>query len=100
MTTNPVIATWGPPPWAQSHEHDEEAVIYSRKIGTVAEVDGEELTVEIVQRDEINVATDQSVITRSPAFVRVSCLRVGPREAHELEQLLNSAKNMIEGGQM
>jgi hypothetical protein len=97
MTTEPVIATWNAPLWAQTHARDDEAVIYSRKIGAVSEVDGEEISVEVVQRDELSVA-DLSVITRTPAFVRVAWIRVGLSEAHELGRLLISAGAVIEGG--
>ena len=97
MSIDPVIAAWGGPRWAQTYDRDDEAVIYSRRIGAVSGMDGDELSVELVQRDEIMIATDGSVITRSPVFVRVAWARVGLTEARELGRLLTSARIVIEG---
>jgi hypothetical protein len=97
MRIDSVIATWDGPSWAQVYDRDDEAMIYSRRIGAVTGMDDEELSVELVQRDDITTAAEQSVITRSPIFVRVACTRVGLAEADELGRLLASARMMIEG---
>ena len=81
-----------PIPFWVSTRIDDEAIEYYRKVGsfTPAE-DREPLTVELVQRDDLNPQDDTAEPSRNPAQVRMAGIRLSPDEAVRLAQLLTSA---------
>jgi hypothetical protein len=83
------------PVWV-STRIDDEAIEYHRGIGcfTPAE-DREPLAVDIVQRDDLSPDGDPARISRNPAQVRMTGIRLSEDEARELARLLNLAAVLI-----
>ena len=89
-----IVASWAPPPWAQTTDRDDEALIHTRFIGTLPDLEGDTLSVELVQRDEMLFAPDKTAVTRTPPFVRVAGQRVACEQAALLAHLLVAADHL------
>ncbi len=87
-----LITAWQRPWWAQTSESDEDALIHTRHLGRVVSLDGEELGVELVQRDELHWDSPRLSITRDGAWVRVAGFRVGVDEAMRLSEHLRAIR--------
>jgi hypothetical protein len=83
-----VAASWKIPPWAESSDPDEEAVIHSRRMGALLDLDGGELAVEVVQRDELCLTAGSAAIVREPAWVRVGGVQLSLDQAFHLAWML------------
>jgi hypothetical protein len=62
-----VVASWNAPPWAEASERDEDAVIHTRKISTLQDHEGSDLTINLIQRDETQAIPTE--IVRASAYV-------------------------------
>ena len=91
-----VVAAWQVPLWAQSSDPDGEAVVHSCRVGVVPDLDGDELSVELVQRDEWSFATEVAAVARDTAWVSVGGVRISIDRAARLALLLLSAGEMVE----
>ncbi len=87
-----LITAWPAPWWARKSESDEDAVIHSRLLGSVVGLDGDELSIEFVQRDELQLGSRYMAMARKPAWVRIAGCRVGPDEALRLAECLSTVK--------
>jgi hypothetical protein len=90
----PIVASWAPPAWAQTSDRDDEALIHTRYIGTLPDLEGGPLSVELVQRDEMLFAPDTAAVTRTAPFVRVAGQRVTCEQAAQLAHLLVVADHL------
>jgi hypothetical protein len=84
------------PPWAEASDPDEEAVIHSRRMADLIDLDGGELAVDLVQRDDLCLTDDGVALVREPAWARVAGVRIGLDQAACLAGMLISAKEMAE----
>jgi len=91
-----VTASWKAPPWAESSDSDEEAVVHSRIVGALLDLDGRELTVDLVQRDELFLTAAGPAVVREPAWVRVAGVRIGLDQTVQLARMLLSARELAE----
>jgi len=97
MVPNHSFAAWyDAPPWAESSEPDDQAVIHSRRVGGLVDLDGGELTVDVVRRDDLCLVGGIVGVVREPAWVRVAGVRIAPDRAVELARLLVAAKVISE----
>lgn len=97
MVRNPSFTAWyDAPPWAESSEPDDQAVIHSRRVGALIDLDGGELAVDVVRRDDLCLVAGIVGVVREPAWVRVAGVRVAPERAIHLARLLASAKEIAE----
>jgi hypothetical protein len=93
---NVAVALWESPSWASFQVVDEGVVEHCRAIGEIVPVERDDLvTVELVQRDELNVETSPASVTRAPAQVRVAGVRLDQGRARELIGMLTTAVEMI-----
>ena len=92
--STPIVASWAPPPWAQTSDRDDEALIHTRFIGALPDLEGGPLSVELVQRDEMLFAPDKAAVTRTPPFVRVAGQRMACEQAALLAHLLVAADHL------
>jgi hypothetical protein len=91
-----VAASWNVPPWAEVSDSDEEAVVHSRRVGTLLDLDGRELAVDLVQRDELLLTAAGPTIVREPAWVRVAGVRIGQDQTVQFARMLLSARELAE----
>jgi hypothetical protein len=91
----PAVALWETPPWADSRTVDESAVEHCRHIGDIGPLDyNETLSVDVVQRDEVNLGAGSASISRGPAQVRIAGMRLSMREIRDLQELLTAAMRL------
>ncbi len=64
------------PPWAETSERDDEALIHTSSIGVVPDLDGHPLSVEVVQRDELVFTATTTTVQRAEPYIRVSGQRM------------------------
>jgi hypothetical protein len=89
-----VVASWSAPAWADESERDEDAVIHTRKIGPLQNLDGAELTIELIQRDETQVIPTE--IVRAPAYVIVGeSVRLSLEQASAVGRALAGLKDLV-----
>jgi hypothetical protein len=93
----PIVASWEAPPWAETSERDDEAVIHSRPVGCLLDLDGGALGVELVQRDEMVFASSDTSVQRTPPYIRVAGQRVDVEDAALLSQFLGAASDLASG---
>jgi hypothetical protein len=86
----------GVPPWAELSEPDEQAVVHSRRVDGLIDLDGGELTVDVVQRDDLRLIDGGIALVREPAWVRVAGVRINLDHAVSLARILLSAKEIAE----
>jgi hypothetical protein len=94
QASTPTLASWSAPSWAETSERDDEALIHSRSIGVLHDLDGDALSVDVVQRDEMIFAPGYASVERTPAYVRVAGQRMDGRQAALLSQLLTTASDL------
>jgi hypothetical protein len=82
------MTSWDAPFWSQSSEWAESAVLHSRRIGSVPDLEGETLVIDLVQWDSVSVSPDLAAVERGPLWIRVGGVRVGLEEARRLAALL------------
>lgn len=85
------------PSWAEVSDPDEEAVIHSRRVAALVDLDGGELAVDLVQRDDLSVTGGGVALVREPAWARVAGVRIGLDQAAYLAGMLMLAKEIAEG---
>jgi hypothetical protein len=85
------------PPWAEASDPDEEAVIHSRRVAALVDLDGGEFAVDLVQRDDLCLTGGGVALVREPAWARVAGVRIGLDQAACLAGMLMLAKEMAEG---
>ena len=90
-----VNASWGAPAWAEECTTDEDAVIYSRVLGQMMDLNGDELPVELVQRDELSATADTVSITRRPADLRMARALIEAEAAGPLARMLMNVDGML-----
>jgi hypothetical protein len=94
---HPAVASWTSPPWAITRTIEEDSVEHRRNLGEVCPVeDPQHLCVEVVQRDEVNIATSPVSIRRTPPVISLAGIRMSRDEARTLTQLLTEALTTIE----
>ena len=93
-----VSAGWNPPRWAEACTTDEDAVIHSRVLGRMRDLNGVVLSVELVQRDELSTTADTVSITRRPAYLRVAGELIEADDIAGFAQMLMTANELIEHG--
>jgi hypothetical protein len=91
-----IVASWSAPRWAASSDPDEEAVIHCRRVGGLLDLDGGDLLVEVVQRDELSMTAGGVTIVRDPACLMVGGVRLDLDQAVHLAWLLISAREMAD----
>src|SRR5690349_5358953 len=85
------------PPWAEASDPDEEAVIHSRRVAALVDLDGGEFAVDLVQRDDLCLTGGGVALVREPAWARVAGVRIGLDQAACLAGMLMLAKEIAEG---
>ena len=96
LKSGPAIATWEPPSWAATRDLEEDSVEYRRHVGDLRPAeDTEVLCVDVVQRDELDLATTPASIRRTAPMVSLAGIRLSPNETRSLTQLLTSALSTI-----
>jgi hypothetical protein len=91
------VASWDAPSWADCSAADEECVVHRLSIGEVCPTDGDApFRVEVVQRDEMSLATGSTSVTRTQARISVSGEILTPQEAQDLARLLSTASEVIQ----
>jgi hypothetical protein len=97
MVRDSSFADWyDAPPWAESSEPDDQAVIHSRRVGSLVDLDGGELAVDVVRRDDLSLIDGVVAVLREPAWVRVAGVRIALDQAVPLARMLESAKALTE----
>jgi hypothetical protein len=98
MATHPafVVTSWDAPSWAEESVIDEEAVIHSLRLGATLDLSGHEMTIEVVQRDELSVAANAVSITRRPAYLRVAGELIPGEQASYFARKLMRASELLE----
>jgi hypothetical protein len=91
-----VVASWNVPAWAETSETDEDAVIHTGSLGITIGLDREEVTTEIVQRDERSLTPEAVLMNRDSAWVRLSGIRLSVDDAAALAGRLLSVKGLLE----
>jgi hypothetical protein len=91
-----VIASWDAPPWAEACTTDEDAVIYSRVLGRTVNLNGGDMLVELVQRDELGITANTVTITRPPAYLRVAGELIAAEAAACFARMLMTANDLID----
>jgi hypothetical protein len=91
-----LAASWDAPPWAQSSEVDEQAVIHSRPVGSLADLDGQQLRVDVVQRDDLCLMPGGATVVREPVWLRVAEARLSLDQALRLAKLLLGARRVAD----
>lgn len=93
---DPAIATWAAPSWSDTRELEEDSVEHRRRVGDLHPAeDTQTLTVDVVQRDEVNLGTNPVSIRRAPAVISMAGIRLSPDETRTLTELLTSALTTI-----
>jgi hypothetical protein len=90
------VARYDAPPWAESSDPDDQAVIHSRRVGSLVDLDGGELAVDVVQRDDLCLAEGSVALRCEPAWIRVAGVRIALDQAIPLARMLKSAKETAE----
>jgi hypothetical protein len=94
---SPAVALWEAPPWATSELVDYGSIEHRRCIGEVTLDEPETpLTVDVVQRDELDLNVEPISITRTLAHVSVAGVWLRPEQARDLARLLDQAVDVIE----
>jgi len=97
MNESAAVALWDAPAWANYRVVDEGAIEHCLPIGEIGPIEGEEpLTVEVVQRDELNLALEPASISRTPAQIRLGGLRLSVGQVRDLVTQLNTAVELID----
>jgi hypothetical protein len=99
-----VVTSWDAPTWAEDSEYDEAAVIHSRQVSVMEDLEGAELGVVLFQRDELHVPGKEftletagaglaaATVTRTAPHVIIGrSIRVSAEQAQELGQALLTA---------
>jgi hypothetical protein len=94
---HPAIASWTSPRWASTRTLEEDSVEHRRHLGEVRPMeDPQSLCVEVVQRDEVNIAANPVSVRRTPPMVSLAGIRMSRDETRNLTQLLTEALTTIE----
>ena len=91
-----VSASWDVPSWAEVCSTDEDAVIYSRVLGQMVDLNGGDLSVELVQRDELSISADTVSFIRRPAYLRVAGELIEAQGIARFARMLMTANDLIE----
>src|SRR3954463_8650851 len=95
--TESVVALWDSPSWATSTWVDQGSIEFRCKVGEVEPmVPDAPFSVDVVQRDELDLDAAPISITRTPPHVSVAGVWLAPDRARELARLLVSAADVIE----
>lgn len=95
MDTEVVSPSWIAPPWAETCTTDEDAVIYSLVLGRIRDLNGRDVSVELVQRDELTTTKDVVSISRQPAYLRVAGELITAEGAVRFAEMLMTANDLI-----
>ena len=96
MGAEVVGLSWNAPPWAQACTTDEDAVIYSRVLGRMRDLNGGDLSVELVQRDELSTTAGTVSVSRRPAYLRVAGELIAAEGAARFAAMLKTASDLID----
>jgi hypothetical protein len=91
-----IISNWPTPSWALSTDSSEEAVQYSRDLGSVVSAEfSEAVSVYLTQRDDLHIDAERVSVTRTPVWVCVAGVYFNPAEVRSLRELLDSALEVL-----
>lgn len=83
-----LAASWTAPTWAETSDTDEQAVVHSRHVGSLADLDGQQLRIDLVQRDDLCLTPGGATVVREPVWLRVAEARLSPDQARRMVKLL------------
>jgi hypothetical protein len=90
-----VVASWKAPAWAEESERDEDAVIHIRKIGPLQDLEGADLTINLIQRDETQAIPTE--IIRAPAYLIIGeSVHLSLEQASALGHALTELKDLVD----
>jgi hypothetical protein len=87
-----VTASWEAPSWAESSDTDEQAVVHTRHVGSLTDLDGQQLRVDVVQRDDLCLLPGGAMVVREPVWLRVAESRLSLDQALRLARLVLGAR--------
>ncbi len=90
-----LLASWSAPAWADAFTTDDDAVIYSRMLGHMMDLDGSDLSVELVQRDELDATVESVAVRRQLPYLRLAGERVSADVAAQLADMLMAADALL-----